>query len=43
MREHLKRQGVDPVGDTPEQFAQHFSAEVKKWGEVVKKAGIQAN
>lgn len=43
LKEHLRRQGVDPVGDSPEKFAEHFKAEVKKWGEVVKAAGIQAD
>lgn len=43
LKGHLTRQGVDPVADAPAQFAAHFKAEVKKWGDVVKAAGIEAN
>lgn len=34
-------QGVDPVGGTPAQFADHIRAEIAKWAKVVKDANIQ--
>jgi len=34
-------QGVDPVGGTPPQFADHIRAEIQKWAKVVKDANIQ--
>jgi len=34
-------QGVDPVGGTPSQFADHIRAEIQKWAKVVKDANIQ--
>lgn len=35
-------QGVDPVGGTPLQFADHIRSEIGKWAKVVKDANIQA-
>jgi tripartite-type tricarboxylate transporter receptor subunit TctC len=34
-------QGVEPVGGTPSQFADHIRAEIQKWAKVVKDANIQ--
>jgi tripartite-type tricarboxylate transporter receptor subunit TctC len=34
-------QGVEPVGGTPLQFADHIRAEIQKWANVVKGANIQ--
>lgn len=34
--------GMEPVGDTPEQFAAHIRSEIERWGRVVKSAGIKA-
>ena len=41
--EHMKRQGLDPVGSTPEVFAAHVRNEVAKWARVVKDANIKAD
>jgi len=43
LKEQLKRQGVEAAPNTPEEFAQDFKVEVKKWSDVVKAARIQAN
>ena len=34
-------QGVEQVGGTPSQFADHIRAEIQKWAKVVKDANIQ--
>ena len=38
----LADQGLEPVGDTPEQFGAVIASESRKWGDIVKKANIQA-
>jgi tripartite-type tricarboxylate transporter receptor subunit TctC len=35
--------GLEPVGNTPEQFAQFMRLEMDKWARVVKRAGIKAD
>jgi tripartite-type tricarboxylate transporter receptor subunit TctC len=37
----LEKQGVDPLGGTPAEFAQFIDEELKKWDGVVKAAGIR--
>ena len=43
MRQKLVEQGAEPVGGTPDAFAQHVRRERDKWGTVVRDAGIVAN
>lgn len=33
--------GAEPVGSTPEEFGRLVQTEIKKWGEVIQKAGIK--
>ena len=40
FRERLAGMGVEPMGGTPAQFASFLDAEIKKWGEVVRGAGV---
>jgi tripartite-type tricarboxylate transporter receptor subunit TctC len=35
--------GVEPVANTPEEFAAFQKAEIAKWAKVVKDAGIKAD
>ena len=42
VRENLKAQGVDPVGNTPEQFAVYIKQEIVKWAKVMRAANIKA-
>ena len=42
IRERLARDGAQPVGNTPAEFAKINSAEVAKWAKVIKAAGIKA-
>jgi tripartite-type tricarboxylate transporter receptor subunit TctC len=39
----LEKQGVDPLGGTPAEFARFIDDELKKWDGVVKAAGIKQN
>ena len=43
MRERLAGIGTDPVTSTPEEFAAYIQAEIGKWGEVIRKAGLKAD
>jgi tripartite-type tricarboxylate transporter receptor subunit TctC len=40
IQERMQSMGATPVGNTPEEFAQHISVERKKWAEVVKASGV---
>ena len=41
LRKKLAAQGLDPVGNTPEQFAAYIRSEVDKWAKVVKATGAR--
>jgi tripartite-type tricarboxylate transporter receptor subunit TctC len=41
--ERLKADGAEPVGSTPAEFTEFLKAEIAKWVQVVKKAGIKAS
>ncbi len=41
-RDRLLAQGLEPVGNTPEQFTQLIRGELPKWAEVVKFSGAKA-
>jgi tripartite-type tricarboxylate transporter receptor subunit TctC len=36
----LRNAGIDPLGGTPEDFAQLIESEIEKWGKVAKAAGV---
>jgi tripartite-type tricarboxylate transporter receptor subunit TctC len=40
VAERLRNQGVEPIADTPQEFAQLIKTDVQKWAQVVKFAGI---
>ena len=40
IRESLAREGYEPIGDTPEQFAALIKSEVARYGKLIKAAGI---
>jgi tripartite-type tricarboxylate transporter receptor subunit TctC len=42
IAKRLASLGLEPIGDTPAQFAQYLKSEAVKWGKVVKAAGIKA-
>lgn len=41
IRERQISQGLEPVGSTPEYFAEFIKTEITKWGGVVRQAGIK--
>lgn len=41
IRALLAEQGAQGIGDRPEAFAAHLRAEIAKWGEVVRVAGVK--
>src|SRR5215471_2377297 len=41
IAERIAREGSDPVGTTPEEFATRFKSEISKWAKVAKEAGLQ--
>jgi tripartite-type tricarboxylate transporter receptor subunit TctC len=43
LRKQIINQGFEIVASTPEQFRAHIQSEVKKWAELVRKAGIKAD
>ena len=42
MKERLAALGFEPVGNTPEECAAQFRAELAKWSKVIRTAGIKA-
>jgi len=43
VREKLLGQGADPVGNTPEAFAQYIQDEIAKWAKVVRASGAKVD
>jgi tripartite-type tricarboxylate transporter receptor subunit TctC len=43
IRERFLRDGIEPVGSTPEQFDAHIKSERAKWAKVVKDSGARAD
>ena len=42
VRERLVAQGIDPIGNTPAQFAAYLQSEIGKWAKVIKATGVKA-
>ena len=42
VRAQLVAQGVEPIGDRPEQFARKISDDIVKWGKVIRDAKVEA-
>jgi len=42
MQDTMRREGSDPAGNRPEEFTAFITAEIQKWAEVVRSAGIKA-
>lgn len=42
IADRMAKSALDPIGDTPAEFARYLRAEAQKWGKLVKSAGIKA-
>lgn len=40
IRDRLLRDGIEPIGGTPEEFQAHIKREMQKWGKVVRDAKV---
>jgi tripartite-type tricarboxylate transporter receptor subunit TctC len=43
LRQRFTSQGIEPVGSSPQQFADFMRLEMTRWAEVIKSAGIRAD
>ena len=43
VREKLQGGGLDPVGDSPEEFARFIPREIAKWSKIAKDVGARAD
>ena len=43
VREKLLGGGVEPVGDTPEEFGRFIRAEIAKWSKIAKDVGAHVD
>jgi tripartite-type tricarboxylate transporter receptor subunit TctC len=41
FQERLLKDGIEPVGNTPEQFAEEIKADIARWAKSVKAAGVK--
>jgi len=39
----MVEQGADPVGDTPEQFADYLDSEIRRWSAIVRASGASVD
>ncbi len=42
VRDRLVSQGIDPVGNTPDEFAAYLKSEIGKWAKIIKSTGVTA-
>jgi tripartite-type tricarboxylate transporter receptor subunit TctC len=43
MRDRMNAIGLEPVGNTPEQFAGQIRSDIARWGAVIRQAGIKVD
>ena len=43
VRERMAAIGLEPIGNTPEQFAAQIKADIARWGAVIRQAGIKVD
>jgi len=41
FQERLVKDGIEPVGNTPEQFGEEIKADIARWAKIVKAAGVK--
>ena len=40
VREHIRSQGADAVGNSPQDFLMYVNAEIAQWAKVIESAGV---
>ena len=43
VEEQLRRQGIEPMTSTPAEFAAFLRADIRKWGELVRRTGARVD
>lgn len=43
IRNRLMKDGIEPIGESPETYGAYTRAEIKKWGDIVREANIKAD
>ena len=43
VRDLLRTQGIEPVGNTPDEFARYLRIEIDKWSKIVKASDLRAD
>ena len=43
VEEQLRRQGIEPMTNTPEEFAAFLRSDIRKWGELVRRTGAHVD
>jgi len=43
IAERLTTQGYDPLGNSPREFGEYLTAEVRKWAKVIRESGMRAD
>jgi tripartite-type tricarboxylate transporter receptor subunit TctC len=43
VEEQLRRQGIEPMTSTPEEFAAFLRSDIRKWGELVRRTGAHVD
>jgi tripartite-type tricarboxylate transporter receptor subunit TctC len=42
MRQEMAALGAEPIGDTPEEFAEFLRADMARWGKIIQEKGIRS-
>ena len=41
VQDWLAQQGLQPLGNTPEQFSSRLKSDIEKWDRVIREAGVK--
>lgn len=43
VRSRMEKEGSELVGSTPKEFGMHIRGEVRKWGKLIREAGLRGD
>jgi tripartite-type tricarboxylate transporter receptor subunit TctC len=43
VKNRLQNDGAEPIGSTPDEFADHIRKEIQKWADVIQKSGLRVD